>query len=276
MEQINTWKDTFIHSVRSFSDTLFSALPNILGAFVTLLIGWLLAKAIRFGVTKLLKTIHFDQLSEKMNVGSMLERINVKTSPSAIVGKFIYWIILLLFIISATETLGWEVVSREVSKLIAYLPQLFFALLFFVFGIYLAELLKKVIYSATSSIGLGGAKAISNIVFYIIVVFISITALNQAGINTDLITSNITLIFGGILLAFAIAYGFAARDILTNLLSSFYNKDRFKIGDKIRVEEVEGTIESIDNLAITIKTSNGEKVIIPSRILTQQKVELYS
>jgi small-conductance mechanosensitive channel len=228
------------------------------------------------GITRLLKTLQFDKLADKINAGQMLDRVNVKAAPSAIVGKFVYWIIFLLFIISATETLGWEVVSQEVSKVIAYLPQLFFAILFFVFGLYLAELLKKVIYSATSSIGLGGAKAISNVVFYIIVVFVSITALNQAGVNTDLITSNITLIFGGILLAFAIAYGFAARDILSNLLSSFYNKDRFKPGDKIRVDEVEGTIDKIDSLAITIKTAKGDKVIIPSKLLTQHIVELYN
>ena len=276
MEHINTWKDTIMNSLRNLTDGFFSSLSSIFGALETLLIGWLLAKLIRLIVVKVLRSVHFDQLVEKLNIESLFIRLNIMIKPSAIIGKFVYWLILLVFIISSTEILGWEIVSTEISKLIEFLPKLLFALIFFVVGFYLAELLKKVVYSATNSAGISGAKAISNIVFYILMIFISITSLNQAGVDTTLFTSNITLIIGGALLAFAIAYGFASRDILTNILASFYMREKYKVGSKIKINQIQGVIENSDTLSITIVTDDNRKLIIPIKKLISEEVEKLS
>ena len=48
--------------------------------------------------------------------------------------------------------------------------------------------------------------------------------IKQAGIETSLLESSFNLIIGGLVLAFAIGYGFASRDVLTNILSNFYSK----------------------------------------------------
>ena len=65
-------------------------------------------------------------------------------------------------------------------------------------------------------------KKIDILLFFIILIFTSVTALNQAGIDTAIITSNITLILGALLLAFAIAFGIGANRIVTDLLKTFY------------------------------------------------------
>jgi len=273
MEQLNTWKDTILNSLHNLTDGFFSSLSSFFGALVTLIIGWFLAKFIRFIVVRVLKSVHFDQLVEKLNIESLFIRLNIKVKPSAIIGKFVYWLIMLVFIISATEILGWKIVSTEISKLIEFLPKLLFALIFFIVGFYLSELLKKAVYSATNSAGISGAKAISSIVFYVLMVFISITSLNQAGVDTTLFTSNITLIIGGALLAFAIAYGFASRDILTNILASFYVRDKYKVGSKIRINEIQGVIENSDTLSITIVTDDNRKLVIPIKKLISEEVE---
>lgn len=274
MEQLNLWKDTILNSLRNLTDGFFESLSSFFGALLTLFIGWLLAKFIRFIFVKVLRSIHFDQLVEKLNIESLFIRLNIKIKPSAIIGKFVYWLILLVFIISATEILGWEIVSKEISKLIEFLPKLLFALIFFIVGFYLSEMIKKAVYTATNSAGISGAKAISNIVFYVLMIFISITSLDQAGVDTTLFTSNITLIIGGALLAFAIAYGFASRDILTNILASFYVKDKYKVGLKIKVNGTKGVIENSDTLSITILTEDKRKLIIPIKKLISEEVEI--
>ncbi len=243
---------------------------------VTLIIGWFLAKFIRFIVVRVLKSIHFDQLVEKLNIESLFIRLNIKVKPSAIIGKFVYWLIMLVFIISATEILGWEIVSKEISKLIEFLPKLLFALIFFIVGYYLSELIKKAVYSATNSAGISGAKAISNIVFYVLMIFISITSLDQAGVDTTLFTSNITIIIGGALLAFAIAYGFASRDILTNILASFYVRDKYKVGIKLKINDTKGVIENTDTLSITLLTEDKRRLVIPIKKLISEEVEILS
>ncbi len=276
MEQFNTWKDTILNSLHNLTDGFFSSLSSLFLALVTLIIGWFLAKFIRFIVVRVLKSIHFDQLVEKLNIESLFIRLNIKVKPSAIIGKFVYWLIMLVFIISATEILGWEIVSKEISKLIEFLPKLLFALIFFIVGYYLSELIKKAVYSATNSAGISGAKAISNIVFYVLMIFISITSLDQAGVDTTLFTSNITIIIGGTLLAFAIAYGFASRDILTNILASFYVRDKYKVGIKLKINDTKGVIENTDTLSITLLTEDKRRLVIPIKILISEEVEILS
>jgi len=276
MEQLNVWKDTILNSLHNLTDGFFSSLSSFFGALATLIIGWFLAKFIRFIVVRVLKSIHFDQLVEKLNIESLFIRLNIKVKPSAIIGKFVYWLIMLVFIISATEILGWEIVSKEISKLIEFLPKLLFALIFFIVGYYLSELIKKAVYSATNSAGISGAKAISNIVFYVLMIFISITSLDQAGVDTTLFTSNITIIIGGALLAFAIAYGFASRDILTNILASFYVRDKYKVGIKLKINDTKGVIENTDTLSITLLTEDKRRLVIPIKKLISEEVEILS
>ena len=103
--------------------------------------------------------------------------------------------------------------------------------------------------------------------------FMTITALNVAGVDTTLITSNILLVIGGVLLAFAIAYGFAAREILTNILSSYYGKDRFKTGMRIRVGNDEGIIERIDSISITLRVAD-KLVLLPTKQLVSERIEI--
>ena len=103
--------------------------------------------------------------------------------------------------------------------------------------------------------------------------FMSITALNVAGVDTTLITSNILIVFGGVLIAFAIAYGFAARDILTNILSSYYGKDRFQPGMRVRIGNDEGVVEKVDSINITLRTAD-RLVLIPTRALITERIEV--
>jgi small-conductance mechanosensitive channel len=110
-------------------------------------------------------------------------------------------------------------------------------------------------------------------VYYVLFIFVVITALNQAGVDTGIITSNVTLILGSILLAFAISYGFASRNLVGNLLSSYYGKGKYQEGQTIRVGDVQGEIVKIDSISITLKTADS-KVVLPSKMLVEGQVEI--
>ena len=164
-------------------------------------------------------------------------------------------------------------VSDGIGSFIAYLPVLISALFIFVIGVYVGSLIKNTIQETFKSMELTGGNLVGNIVFYLIVVFISITALNQAGVDTEIITSNITLILGSILVSFTIAFGLGARDIITRLLFGFYSRKNFEIGEHIKTKKVEGVIQQIDNICITIKTKEGI-VVLPIKYFVDQKIEI--
>ena len=119
----------------------------------------------------------------------------------------------MVFLILGSDLLGLSIVSSEVGKLISYLPKIFSAFIIFGFGLYLANTVRQSIQQMIKSLEINGSRLISTIIFYIIVAIISITALNQAGINTDVITKNLSIILGAFLAAFAIALGLGTRDV---------------------------------------------------------------
>lgn len=272
-EQLSSWKELMFSSLQSFTNAISQALPAILGAILMLLIGWIVAKSLAFVVRKLLRRVKFDSLAEKPPFAEYLDKASVKTKPSEIVGKFVYWTIYLLFIVTAAETLGLQIVSAEISKLIAYLPQLFSALVIFIIGIYLITFVREFIRAATASMGMSAGKFISAFVFYMLLIMLTLTTLEQAGINISIITANLNLILGAILLSFSISYGFASRDILTNILSSFFSKRVFEIGQIIEMGDLKGEIIEIGTVYIRIKTEN-EEVIVPTQQLLNNQVKI--
>jgi small-conductance mechanosensitive channel len=250
-----------------------SAFPKIVGAIVVLLIGWIISKIIRFILKKVLRVAKVSKLSDKINDAKLFGESEIKINIEKILLSFVKWLLLLVFIIVAADIAELTVISTEIANLLRYLPILLSAMVIFMVGLFAAKLIKNMLVSVFESMGFGGSKLVSGIVFYILLIFVTITALNQAGIDTTIITSNFTLILGSFLLAFSIAFGLGSRDVVSNLLKTFYARKSYAIGDKIKFSDVEGTIESIDSLFVTIKTING-KLVVPIKEVVESRVEI--
>ena len=250
------------------------AIPAIIGAIVIFLLGWLFAKLLSGAVARVLKLMKLDVISEKIKVSDYLKKANITLSPSKLIGKFVYWIIMLIVFITASETLGWEAVSTEISKLISYIPKLFVAIVFFILGTYFATFIKDIIAGATNSLGISTGKIISNFVFYLLFIMILLTSLNQAGIDISIITSNLLLILGAILAAASISYGFASKDVLSNVLAGLFSKNVFTKGMKIEVDGVSGKIIDVNKIGISLEDNNGDTIMLPTHTLITQKVKI--
>lgn len=252
-----------------------SAIPNIIGAFIVILIGWLVAKAIAKALERIFLSLNINRLGEKINETEFAQKSNLKLNLSVFLGKLIYYVLMLVFFMMATEVLGVPIVTTMVSDLIAYLPKLLSALVLFVLGIYLAEFVKNIVLTTTNALGISSGKIIANFVFYLIFLTLTISALAQASIETSLITSNLTVILGGVVAAFAIGYGFASRDTMANFLASFYSKNKIKLGDYIQLDGAKGRVIALDSNSITLQ-GEGKIIVIPLSKLTSEKVEIFS
>lgn len=274
MNDLKTWSGLLIDYLREFGDQVITFLPSFFGAILILFIGWLFAKLISSGIAKLLKTLNFDVFADRMNATELMSKANISMTPSKFAGKFIYWILLLLVLITASNALGWDMVSQEISKLLNFLPKLFIAIVFFVIGTFIAGFVRDIIRGATGSMGISAGKIISNLVYYLLFIIVTLTALEQAGFPTTIITSNLLMILGTILVAGAISYGFASRDILSNILASFFSRKTFKAGQVIEIDGIQGKIIDASNISVTIQTKENEKVVIPTHELITNKVKI--
>lgn len=250
-------------------------LPQLLKGIAFLIIGWLFIKFVLYIIKKALGLTNIDALPEKLNVDEIFGNSSIKIQPTKIIITSIKWILIFIFIIVASELLGLKMVSEQLGNLIGYLPKLISALLIFAVGIYLANMIKKAISGMFTSLELTGGNLVGNIIFYIVAVIVSVTALNQAGINTDLITNNLSIIFASILAAFTISFGLGSRDIIKRLLFGYYSRKNLQVGNKIKTENFEGIIQSIDNISVILKTEKNT-IIIPIKEIVDNRIEVLS
>jgi len=246
-------------------------LPSLIAVIILLLIGWLVIKIVSAVLKKTLKVAKVDKLGDKIKEIEIFR--NMDFSLSKVIIKVVKWIIILFLIISAAEILNLKMVSDGVMAIIAYLPKLFTAIAIFMIGVFLANIVKKAILNAFKALDIGGGNVIGNIVFFAITIIVGITALNQAEIDTEMITNNLTIIFGSFLLAFTIAFGLGSREIVQRLLFGFYSRKNLTVGQKIKIDDVEGTIDSIDNIYMVLKTKEG-KFIFPIKEVNDKIVKV--
>ncbi|WP_299116799.1 hypothetical protein [uncultured Winogradskyella sp.] len=273
MEKITSFKDSAMQSLSAMWPEVSTFALKALGAIFILIIGWLITKLIVKAIRKVLKLAKANKLDDKLNNIEIIEGKKLNFDTIKIVSKFVKWVMYIVLLIMVSDVMGLEIISNQISELLSYLPQLFTALVIFILGLLFANFVKNGLKSLFESMDLSGGKMISQVVFFLILTFISITALNQAGIDTDIITSNITMILAAFLLAFAIAVGLGAKHVVNKLMHTFYARKTFEVGQKIIFNDKRYTIDEVKSISVVLKNENG-RLIVPINDITENQVQL--
>ncbi|MFY0603806.1 MAG: small-conductance mechanosensitive channel [Flavobacteriaceae bacterium] len=262
-----------ISSLEGIWDKMLSGLPKVLGFLGFILLAWILIKILLYVVRKALNKTKIDEWSKKLNETEIFGNTTINIVLTNVILGVLRWLLILIFVLIGADIFGLAIVSQGISSFIAYLPSLMTALLIFVGGVYIGTIAKKAIQSMFKSLELTGGNLVANIAFYLIVVFISLAALDQAGVDTSVIKSNLTLVIGSVLLSFTIAFGLGSRDIIQRLLFGYYSRKNLEIGQKIRMDNLEGVIISIDNICLILQTTE-RKIVIPIKDIADAKIEI--
>jgi hypothetical protein len=258
-------------SLKDIWSDILSGLPKVFGFIGFVLLAWIFIKVLLYVVKKALNKTKIDKWSKKLSETEIFGNTTINIVLTNVILGVLRWLLILIFILIGADIFGLNMVSEGVGSFIAYLPKLLTSLLVFVGGIYVGTLAKKAIQSMFKSLEITGGNLVANIGFYLIVVFISIAALDQAGIDTSIIKDNLTLVIGSVLLSFTIAFGLGSGDVIKRLLFGYYSRKNFEIGQRIKVKEIEGVIESIDNICIVVVTANG-KIVLPIKEIVDEIV----
>ncbi|MBK8554489.1 MAG: mechanosensitive ion channel [Lewinellaceae bacterium] len=251
-----------------------AAIPKLTAALFTLLFGWWIASLLRKVLRRVLAAMQIDRLVDRLNEIEIVQRTGIKIQISNVLAQTLFYMLMLIFIVAATDVLGIEPVTKMVSDLLNYIPSLFSAAVIFLLGLFLADIIRGVALTAMQSLGIPSAKLIASIIFYFLFITIAVSSLAQARIETGFIASNLTVVIGAGALAFAFGYGLAARDLVSNYLASYYNRNKVQVGDKVRIGDSEGQVVMIDSTSMILQTHD-RAIIVPLSKLTTEKVEVF-
>lgn len=253
-----------------------TGVPSFVMALIIVLVGLIVSKLVSKVVRKALTAINIDAIGDKLNEIDIVEKSKIKIKISSIISKVIYYVLVLFFVVAATDVLGMPAVSALVTKLFSLIPNIIVAGIILVVGTLLADMLRNVAQSALQSLGVPSARMLSSFVFYFLFINILISALTQAQVNTAFLSQNISLLIGGIVLAFAIGYGLASKSTMSNFLASYYSQGKFDVGDTITIDGVSGKVVEMDKSSLILIAESGNKVIFPLSHISNSKIEIHN
>ncbi|MES2365031.1 MAG: hypothetical protein V4563_03985 [Pseudomonadota bacterium] len=216
--------DIFLASIASFWTQLAAFLPQLMAAIVLLFVGWLVAKLVRAGMVKLLHALQFDKLSERSGVEAFLKQGQLEVSLSGLLAGLMYWLIILIVIVTVSNSLGLHIVAELFNRIVLYIPNIIVAIFVLVLGAILARFINRLIFAYLSNIGVQGALTISTLSEYATLIFVFFVALEQLNIGRELLTAAFIIGFGAVGLAFALAFGLGGRDWAAGVIARMTQK----------------------------------------------------
>ncbi len=192
-------------------------LPRLMVMLIIVLIGWLVAYAIKAFFRSVLRLAKFDRLSEDAGATQFLRRAALPSSTE-LVSRFFFWVAWLGFILVGINVLGIVALEQHISSFFGFLPRLFTSLFVLFFGLLAATFFSRAALLGAVNAGLPSPGLIASTVRTVIIVFAVSMALEELGIGERTVLAAFTIIFGALMLGLAIAFGLGGRDLARQFL----------------------------------------------------------
>jgi small-conductance mechanosensitive channel len=207
-----------LQSLQNTLDRFLEYIPQLIGAIIILLVGYLIARALQAVVSRLLQAVGFDRWMERGGIKQFFDRAQTRETPATVLGKLVFWLVFIIAITMAADALGIRQVSEVLGQLIAYIPSIIAAILILVLAALLANFLAGIVRGAT------GSDLLSNIARYAILVYAAFAAITELGIAVQLTAPTFLIILGAVTLAAAIAFGFGAQGVARDIVEKAYER----------------------------------------------------
>ncbi|MBC3954159.1 MULTISPECIES: mechanosensitive ion channel domain-containing protein [Pseudomonas] len=270
--ELNLWTQSLLAAMTALWTKVANFIPNLFGALVVVLLGFAVAKLLDALLSKLLAKLGLDRLVGGTGLTKIMGRAGVKVPISTLIGKIVYWFVLLIFLVSAAESLGLQRVSATLDMLALYLPKVFGAALVLLVGVLLAQLVNGLVRGAAESVGVDYSAGLGRIAQGLVIIISISVAISQLEVKTDLLNHVIVIALITVGLAVALALGLGSREIAGQIIAGIYVRELYQVGQQVQIGDTEGQIEEIGTVKTTLLTDEGELVSFSNRILLEQRV----
>jgi len=242
--------------------------PKIALAIIIFLIGWVCAILLKKIVSKLLKALGLDVLSEKAGFKHFLEKGGIQKKPSALAGLVFYWIIIFSALITAFNTLELNTASQLIQQVLSYMPKFIVALILFVMGIFLSQFVGKLVETTSHLASINFYRLIGKAARYLVMALAIMICLEYLGVAK----TSIAIIFGVVPLIVSLLFIMGGREIVSSILAGRLLMKEYKQGDTIEFDSISGQIQSINVVTTKITGKEGE-IIIPNSELAKKIIK---
>ena len=266
-------RDSLWQSVTGLWDSALELVPNLAAMLVILIIGWIIARVLRWIAATVFKRVKLDAICDRLGLHEMTRSVGIAIPFSQILAQLAFWSVMLLFLTAAVDVLGMASISRAIEALVGYLPNVIGAMIIGTVGLVLANVARKVVTGAADRFGIEYAGAVGQVVFGMIALVVGSLAVGQLNLNTALVDRVIEIFLMATGAALAISIGFGSRDMAKQIVAGVYARDSFPEGASVSIGDDEGTVAAVRAVNTSIRTDSGKLIVIPNAQLMEMKVE---
>jgi hypothetical protein len=205
-------------------DDLIGFLPRLIGFLLIVLVGYLVAKVVAKVVAAALEKLGTDRALSSGTTGEYVEKVAPDLSPSDVIGRVVFWFIMLGVLSIAISALGIAALNDFLADVFSYLPNVVAAVLIGVIAVAIAGAVARLVTRALGETPIGRllATALPALVLAIAVFMI----LNQLRIATEIVAITYAAVAGALALGMALAFGLGGRDVASRMLEDAYRRGR--------------------------------------------------
>ena len=218
--------EVLIEPMRVFLHQLADLLPRILVAVVVLVVGWIIAKGVRFAVSRGLRAMNFHVLSERAGLDGFLRNGGIGADTAELLAMLCYWLVVLAALIIGFNTLGLVYITDLLRTVVLFVPRLMVALVILAVGAYFARVVGGSVTAYCRGVHVQDAELLGRIAQYAIVVFVVLIALDQVGVGGDIVRQTFLVLLFGVVLAFALAFGLGGKDWAQEMLERWWPRKK--------------------------------------------------
>jgi mechanosensitive ion channel-like protein len=223
-----------LERLRVGGQQLVLVLPPLVGAALILLAGYFLARQIQRWVDDSLKRLDFNRMAHAGGIDQLVERTGSRLDPIRALAKLIFWLVMLVVILLASAALGLESINQMFGTMLAFLPTLIAAIVVVVLGMLVGEFVRGVILALGGNVA--GVPTVAKLAKGAVVLISVFLALQQVGVDQEIVTAAFTLVLGAVALAAGLAFGLGNRELAGEITRRWYEqgqrRDRRKTDKK--------------------------------------------
>lgn len=232
------WRDVLADVIQEtlagFRHELGAFGPRLLAMAVILVAGFVVAGVVRLVLRFGLRWLGFDRLAERAGLALGLRKLGFAGLPSGALAAASAFLVLAFFVLLALGALDLQLARELVSQAFAYLPQVLVAVALLVLGAVVAGFVRRGVLIAAVNAGLPSARLLAGFAQSALLILFGAMALEHLGVGRQIILISFTILFGGVVLALSLAFGFAGRDLARELLERLARKGEPPREDPLR------------------------------------------
>lgn len=222
--------DMLFDPVRTLLVQIAAFLPRLFLALIVVVVGVLVAKAVRFAVRRGLRAINFHVVTKRSGMDGFLQTGGTGFDTIEVFSLLCYWLVILASLVVAANGLGLTYVTELLSRVTVFVPRLLVALMILALGAYFARFVGSAVELYCRKAGVGDGDILGKICQYVLMAFVVILALDHLEIGGGVIRDAFLIVLGGIVLALALAFGFGGQRWAASRLESWWpSADRDKL-----------------------------------------------